>query len=282
MGHVRGVLAFGFIAVHTVFWCTPLYLMGVVRALLPARAKVWINGPMVRIIDGWVACNRGMVRALGITRIEAQWHGEALSRDRWYLVFANHQSWTDIIILQNTLLGRIPPLRFFTKRELIWAPLVGVAMWLLGFPYVRRYPREVLEANPELRGLDREAVVRACAGFRERPTSVLAFLEGTRFTAAKHEAQESPYRHLLRPRSGGFGYALDGLADKRPLAVDVTIVYEGEVPGFWEFLCGRCRSVRFVARTLAPPENERDAVMAWVEERWAAKDEELEGIRGPT
>ena len=272
-------MAFAFIAVHTAIWCTPLYLMGVVRALLPGRAKVWINAPMVRIIDGWVAGNRVMVRVLGITEMEVEWHGEPLSREGWYLVFANHQSWTDIIILQNTLLGRIPPLRFFTKRELIWAPLVGVAMWLLGFPYVRRYPREVLAANPELRGLDREAVVRACAGFRERPTSVLAFLEGTRFTPAKHEAQESPYRHLLKPRSGGFGYALDGLADKRPMAVDVTIDYGGEVPGFWEFLCGRCRRVRFVARTLPPPDNDRDAIAAWIEERWAAKDEELAGIR---
>ena len=279
MGHVRGILAFAFIAVNTVVWCTPLYLMGLVRALLPARAKVWINGPMVRIIDGWVACNRAMVRVLGITRIDAKWHGEPLARDGWYLVFANHQSWTDIIVLQNTLLGRIPPLRFFTKRELIWAPLVGVAMWLLGFPYVRRHSRAALEANPALRGQDREAVVRACAGFRERPTSVLAFLEGTRFTTAKHAAQESRYRHLLNPRSGGFGYALDGLADKVPQAVDVTIVYEGEVPGFWDFLCGRCRRVRFVARTLPPPENDRDAIGAWIEERWLAKDAELDAVR---
>ena len=279
MGHARGILAFGFIAVHTAFWCTPLYAMGVVRALLPGRAKVWINGPMVRIIDGWVACNRAMVRVLGITRIEAEWHGEPLARDSWYLVFANHQSWADIIVLQNTLLGRIPPLRFFTKQELIWAPLVGVAMWLLGFPYVRRHSRAALEANPALRGQDREAVVRACAGFRERPTSVLAFVEGTRFTAAKHAAQESRYRHLLNPRAGGFGYALDGLADKRPQAVDVTIVYDGEVPGFWDFLCGRCRRVRFVARTLPPPQNDRDAIATWIEERWAAKDAELAGTR---
>ena len=279
MGHARGILAFGFIAVHTAFWCTPLYAMGVVRALLPGRAKVWINGPMVRIIDGWVACNRAMVRVLGITRIEAEWHGEPLARDGWYLVFANHQSWADIIVLQNTLLGRIPPLRFFTKQELIWAPLVGVAMWLLGFPYVRRHSRAALEANPALRGQDREAVVRACAGFRERPTSVLAFVEGTRFTAAKHAAQESRYRHLLNPRAGGFGYALDGLADKRPQAVDVTIVYDGEVPGFWDFLCGRCRRVRFVARTLPPPQNDRDAIATWIEERWAAKDAELAGTR---
>ena len=279
MGHARGILAFGFIALHTAFWCTPLYAMGVVRALLPGRAKVWINGPMVRIIDGWVACNRAMVRVLGITRIEAEWHGEPLARDGWYLVFANHQSWADIIVLQNTLLGRIPPLRFFTKQELIWAPLVGVAMWLLGFPYVRRHSRAALEANPALRGQDREAVVRACAGFRERPTSVLAFVEGTRFTAAKHAAQESRYRHLLNPRAGGFGYALDGLADKRPQAVDVTIVYDGEVPGFWDFLCGRCRRVRFVARTLLPPQNDRDAIATWIEERWAAKDAELAGTR---
>ena len=275
MRTARGSAAFAFIALHTMFWCTPLYAMGLVRLLLPARGKVALNGLMARIIDGWVACNRGMVAALGVTRIDTEWRGEPLAPDGWYVVFSNHQSWTDIIVLQNTLLGRIPPLKFFTKKELIWAPLVGVAMWLLGFPYVRRYGREKLAANPELRDLDRQAVIRACDGFRERPTSVLSFLEGTRFTPAKHTAQESPYANLLRPHAGGLGYVLEGLADKSPTVVDVTIVYEGGPVGFWEFLCGDCPHVHFTAETRTAPDHDRETLRQWVGERWAEKDAAL-------
>ena len=202
MEALRGSIAMAWIALHTAFWCAPLYVMGCVRLALPGgRIRVGIGGLMDRIIDGWVASNRLLVWALRLSEIEARFSGtddergratggaegdgrEALRRDGWYLVASNHQSWVDIIVLQNTLLGRIPPLKFFTKRELIWVPLAGVAMWFLGFPYVRRYGRERLQQNPELAEHDRNATLKASQGFAERPTSVLSFLEGTRFTEA--------------------------------------------------------------------------------------------------
>ena len=52
-----------------------------------------------------------------------------------------------------------------------------------------------------LRGQDLETTRRACAKYRNQPALILNFLEGTRFTAAKHEQQASPYVHLLRPKA---------------------------------------------------------------------------------
>ncbi|MCH2336127.1 MAG: acetyltransferase [Pseudomonadales bacterium] len=198
---LRGITAVLFISVSTVLWCTPLYLMGFVRFLLPAKQiRTSLGDLMDRIIDGWVFSNRAMVRYLHIATIKKPPLLSELERTDWNIVVCNHQSWTDILVLQNTFLGHIPPLKFFTKQELIYVPLVGVAMSLLGFPYVRRYSREQLEKDPSLREHDRNATLHACQGFLERPTSVLNFLEGTRYSEQKRVAQQSPYAHLLLPK----------------------------------------------------------------------------------
>ena len=105
------------------------------------------------IIDGWVSGNRRVFGWLNPTPISV--HGsEGLGRDQWVLVLANHQSWTDILILQNTLRPHLPPLKFFTKRQLLWLPFLGQAMWALDFPFMHRYSPAYLERHPEKRGKD--------------------------------------------------------------------------------------------------------------------------------
>ena len=284
MDTLRGVASIAFISLHTVLWCIPLYGMGLVRLAVPvAPVRRGLGGAMDRIIDGWVACNRFLLWSLRLTQLELRLDGEAgFDRRGWYLIVSNHQSWADILVLQEIFLGRVPPLKFFTKKELLWAPMVGVAMWLLGFPYVRRYGREVLQARPELREHDRNATLRACERFLERPTSVLSFLEGTRFTTAKREAQESPHTWLLKPKSGGFAYVAEALGERLSGMIDVTIHYPLGVPSFWDFLCGRCRRVEVSIDGLGVPDavagvaapEGRDRLRGWIDELWGAKDAE--------
>ena len=275
---LKGTLAFTFIALHTAFWCSLLYLGTLVRLIVPrALGKQRVANLMTRTIDGWVGSNRILVAVLRITQIRLSLDSAArLSRNNWYIVVSNHQSWTDILVLQNTLMPLIPPLKFFTKQQLIWVPFLGIAMKLLGFPYVRRYSREQLAKRPELREHDRQATVRACSGFKERPTSVLTFLEGTRFTPAKHAAQQSPYRHLLRPKPGGIGYVTEALEGHLEQILDVTIHYPDGVPGFWDFLCGRCQRVD-VEITLQPLPGAD--VKQFVDALWVAKDARIETFR---
>src|SRR5262249_7455410 len=157
--------------------CVPIYLLAIPRALIPASGvKVMIAAAMTRVIDAWVGANRVMLMALKLTQIDVAMRcSEPLRRDRWYVVISNHQGWADILVLQATFLDRIPPLKFFVKQQLIWIPLLGVAMWLLGFPYVRRYSRDAIARDPSLRRHDQEATQRASASFQHRPTSVLNF-----------------------------------------------------------------------------------------------------------
>ena len=81
---------------------------------------------------------------------------ENLKPDEWYMMIANHQSWVDILVLLRVFNRRIPYLKFFLKKSLIWVPLLGLAWWALEFPFMRRYSKAEIDRNPSLRGKDIE------------------------------------------------------------------------------------------------------------------------------
>ena len=290
METIRGSVAFAFIVLNTVFWCLPVYLLGALKPLLPAPWQVPLATVMFRAVDGWVACVRWLASALGMVRLRTTMAGDgmpALHLEGSYLVVCNHQSWADILVLTFAFLGRIPQFKFFTKRQLVWVPFIGVALWLLDFPLVRRYGRQRLQANPELRERDQQAIRHACESFRERPTSVLSFAEGTRFSVAKRDAQGSPYKRLLNPKIGGVAMVLEQVGERLDAVVDVTIVYGGDggasamqAPSFWAFLCGRSPTVRVEARTLTLPSGDGDALKTWLARLWEEKDAAVQQIEG--
>lgn len=286
MHTLRGLIVLLVISLNTIVLCVPLYLIGLLRFVSPTALRRRMSRSMDGIVQWWIRGNRGLFSALGVTRVDARWHGdEALSRERWYLVISNHQSWADILILQNLFWGRIPTLKFFTKRQLIWVPMIGVAMWFLGFPYVRRLSRDRIAADPSLARLDREATLDACRGFRDHPSAVLGFLEGTRFTTAKHAAQpEARFERLLNPKLGGVTYVVTALSDRIHKVLDVTLNYPAGVPTFWELIQGRCPTVEVLVEAIDlphavldsdDPDVAREHLRPWVESLWRAKDQRL-------
>ena len=275
---IRGTAAMAFLAANTFLWCLPIYALGTLGLVVPRPGKVVLGNGMFHALDAWVRCTRWMVPALGVTRIDSALgttDHSPLRRDGWFIVVSNHQSWADILVLVVALYDRLPPFKFFTKRELLWVPLLGFALWFLDYPLVRRYGRARLEQDPALGERERRATRKACERFGERPTSVLIFLEGTRFTLAKRDAQQSPYQNLLRPKAGGVRMVLEALGGQLDAVVDVTITYDGSPPDFWDFLCGRYPAVRLRARTVSPPDAEADAVRLWADALWQEKDRGL-------
>ncbi|HNJ45508.1 MAG TPA: acetyltransferase, partial [Ottowia sp.] len=204
---LTGTLAVALLTAYTLLLfalLAPLILLKLLTRPLPPIAP--LDAAVVAIADTWNRLNAaGMQWASG-----THWQlslPEGLSRQAWYLVICNHQSWVDILVLQRSLQGRAPFLKFFIKRELIWVPLVGLVWWALDFPFLRR--------RGGASGAQDLATARAaCARFRALPTSVMSFVEGTRFTPAKQQAQQSPFRHLLRPKAGGVMSALEVLGDR--------------------------------------------------------------------
>jgi 1-acyl-sn-glycerol-3-phosphate acyltransferase len=286
--YIRVPLACLLLFVSTVLHLLPLALLTLVRIVLPVRAiRNACAAALVRIAESWLSVNSWAFDHFTRTR----WHVEGvddLSTRENFLVVCNHQSWVDIPALQKVFNRRIPFMRFFLKSELIWVPLLGPAWWALDFPFMKRHSRAELEKRPELRFKDRDATRRACEKFRHVPVAIMNFTEGTRFTRAKHDAQQSPYRHLLRPKAGGVAFVIDAMGEAIRHVLDVTIVYPGGPGTMMDMLAGRIREIRVHVRRLpimdamrGDYENDpafRERFQHWINQLWADKDARIEAM----
>ncbi len=278
------------LVLNVLFWVPILLFFAILKLILPFKAmRLLIDPILLRIAEAWIAGNSGW---MGLTQ-RTQWDVQGidgLDYRSWYLVNCNHQSWVDILVLQHLFNRRIPLLKFFLKQQLIWVPIMGLAWWALEFPFMRRHSEEFLKKHPEMRGKDQATTRKACEKFALIPTSVMNFLEGTRFTRAKHARQQSPYKHLLKPKAGGIALALNAMGDKFQAILDVTIVYPDGTPTFTQFLSGKLRRVIVRVRTLPVPQDlaqgdyagdaaVREAYQQWVHQLWLDKDAQIEVLK---
>jgi len=285
----RGAIAASMLGLNTLFWCCLIFVLALVKLVVPAQpVRVAIDRALNGIATRWVAGNSAWMRLTQRTTWSVQGLDELQYR-AWYMVNCNHQSWVDIIVLQHLLNRRIPMLKFFLKRQLIYVPVIGLAWWALDFPFMRRHSDAYLKSHPEKRFEDLEATRRACEKFALIPTSVMNFPEGTRFRPAKHSAQKSSYRHLLKPKAGALALALAVLGDKFDSMLDVTIVYPDGAPTFWQFLCGNVPRIVVHARRIPIPRELRlgdyagdpgfrKTFQRWLQDIWREKDEEIDAI----
>lgn len=291
---IRGSVAFVAFVANTVFWGFLLYLLMPLKLFAPtARLRRRSSEIMVRTAENWISVNSQGLELLH--RIDWRISGvvdedRGLDPGRSYLVIANHRSWVDIVVLQKIFNRRIPFLRFFLKRELIYVPILGGAWWALDYPFMKRHSRATLEKHPEKRADDYGAIRRAVARFRGKPVSVLNFLEGTRFTDSKREQQNSPYRHLLAPKAGGVAFVLEAMGERFDSLLDVTIDYAQEPVTLWALLSGRIRTIHVDVRRVEIPRaiiqgrylddpEARERMRAWIDTLWAEKDQLLEEWR---
>ncbi len=271
---VKGMLASLALGLNTLVHVGVLLPTALIKLLLPfdavrRRIDTFLNG----IATQWIAVNNAWIDAVGRTHWDVQ-GVDGLDPRGWYLVSSNHRSWVDILVLQYVFNRRIPMLKFFLKRELIWVPFIGLAWWALDFPFMQRRG-----GASGIRDLERAR--RACEKFSLVPTSVINFLEGTRATPAKH-AEHSPYTHLLKPKVGGLATAVATLGSRFHKLLDVTIVYPDGAPTFWTLLSGQLRAVtlrveqreipaQLVAGNYGDPDFRRQ-MQAWINGMWSDKD----------
>ena len=286
---LKGVVSISLISLNVIVLVPVLMVAALVRLVVPLAGWRRVMGRvMVAIAEFWIANNTLILRSLGALKIDARGL-EGLQRRDWYLVVSNHRSWVDILVLQAVFRGRIPFLKFFLKQQLIWVPLLGLAWWALDFPFMRRHTSEYLAKHPEERGKDLEVTRSACRKFAEIPTSVMNFVEGTRFTEAKRERFKSPYRHLLPPRAGGVAFVLSAMGGILHSMVDVTIAYRETGPTLWDLCCGRLQPVivEVARRPIEPWTTEgnytddeafRRRFQQWLGEIWQQKDARLDAL----
>lgn len=282
LAFLRGSVGLTFLVVNTVFWAIPVYVTAVFKLILPFRkVRSFFDAILNFLSYSWIYCINGFIGF--IKKIEYDVKGLAnLRRNEWYLVISNHQTMVDIFVLQKIFHGRIPFLKYFLKQELIWVPILGLAWWALDYPFMKRYSTEFLKKNPHLRGKDIEATRKACAKFKDVPASIMNFVEGTRFTGRKHAAQNSPYRHLLKPRSGGISYVLSMMGENMKKLIDVTIAYPDRVENIWEFFCSPKSRITVSVEVLPidsslrgqdPDDPEyKNRFNSWLNDLWKKKD----------
>lgn len=286
---LTGIIASALLFINIIICATFLFSFTFLKIIIPIPAvRNLITRILTSIANTWISGNSLWMR---LTQ-KMDWEitlPDTLQKKGWYFVISNHQSWVDILVLQHSLNGRIPLLKFFLKQELIKVPIMGAAWWALDFPFMKRYSKEYLEKHPEMRGKDLETTRKACEKFKTMPTSVMNFLEGTRFTDNKYQQQQSPFKHLLKPKAGGMAFAMSAMGDQFKSLLDVTIYYPQGIPTFWDFMQGKMQQCKVVVNEVIIPQELRNGdyendqqyrldFQQWVQKLWEEKDQLLENF----
>ncbi|MGP5100440.1 acyltransferase [Psychrobacter celer] len=279
--------ATGVIAANSFVGSIPLWLMGVGKIITGAPIA---DKTVIKITNHWISSNNALIDNMLPRKDWRISLPDDVNTEGKYLLISNHQSWVDTSIVQYISEKRLPLTRFFTKFELIYIPIVGQAFYFLDFPMMRRHSKEAVAKNPALKGQDIEEAKRACALLKDKPFTLLNYLEGTRFTQAKHEQQKSPYTHLLKPRAGGLSLAINALGSEMDGLLDMTIVYPDGVPTYSDLWKGNIKRLGVDVRYLDIPaelfagikrggyENDEQVkaqMFAWIEQVWRDKDQRI-------
>lgn len=281
--HTRATIALMLLIINLLFF-------GCAVALTAAAAKLACYPPLVQwmmrlpvtLTALWTTINRWVAFPFSGNTLRVV-STDALHTDHWYLLIANHNSWSDILVLGAGLNHKAPLLKFFMKRALLWQlPIAGWACYLLGYPFVKRHSHQAIKANPALRQDDINTTQAACREFMQSPSTIMNFVEGTRYTAQKAEKQRSPYHHLLKPKTMGVGIVINTLSEQLDGIIDATILYRTPHHGIWDLLLGKTGPIelhyRLIPTASAPLGNYfedrayRKALQHWLNTHWEEKD----------
>ncbi|STX51172.1 putative acyltransferase [Legionella busanensis] len=277
-----GILTVLLLIVSTIVFFIPILVIGILKLFPNLRWRIFCTRVIDKITTYWCGINN---RYISLTnKVNWQVSGlERLTNDNWYLVVANHQSWLDIVVLHFILNRKIPVLKFFIKDQLKWVPLLGFAWWAMGCPFMKRYSKEYLAKNPKKQGQDLASTNKAMTLFKNTPSAVMNFIEGTRFNSEKKKSQKSPYNFLLKPKAGGISFVISALENRIKTITDLTIVYSAKAPTLWDFLCNRIDTIyvklrqipipnKFFDQSLAYDENKQLEFRDWLNQQWEEKD----------
>ncbi len=279
---ILGIFTVIMLSLNTVIVFIPVFIVGMFK-LIPYQPSQKICTHLLTFLcSRWIDFNTLFIKY----SCNIKWHIEndlTYNYNQWYLVVSNHQSWLDIVVLQKMLHQKVPELKFFVKDQLKWIPVLGFTWWIFDHPFMKRFSKEYLKKHPEKKGQDLLATKRSCDKFKNMPVAIMNFIEGTRFTKEKHDKQNSPYKHLLKPKAGGAAYVLNSLGGKMHSIIDVTITYPDECSSLWDYVCGRVKHIGIYAREIKIPEaflsmNYFDdpvvklEFQTWLNTLWAEKD----------
>ncbi|WP_038149223.1 acyltransferase [Tolumonas lignilytica] len=285
-GFVLLVFSVAMVILNTALVSLLIGVLAILKLLLPIAAiRHRLTQACNGVMYGWLCGNALMLRL--VNRVEWEVHDTTqLNPKGWHMVICNHQSWADIVLIGDIFRNRLPVPKFFLKHDLLYVPFVGLACWGLDMPFMRRYTRQQLLKNPALRGKDVTTAREACAKFKTIPTTVINFVEGSRFTPQKRAETKSPYQHLLTPKPAGLAMAINVLGEQFEKIVNVTLAYpDNQERPFHDMLSGRMKRIQVWIEEIPVTEVQRGDYMKdkpfkrgfqqWLSDVWQRKDQLL-------
>ena len=279
MGYTQGIMIkwirafwiFMVIPVATIL-CFIWFCMGCVlsRLGLPIGRR-WIAAAYQR----WVAGNSALLCKQSPLLIDEKSLDTLCDQEHWTLIMSNHQSWADILVLQALFAKRLPHLTFVMKESLKWVPIIGLVCMMLDYPFVKR--ASLNKRKGEAARHDREVLANTFTSLSKTPSTVVTFVEGTRWRPHK---VRPPYLRVLPPKASGLAYALTAFSERSPQLLNVTIHYGTSSPSTWAWLFGCYPSIRVDVEKVTPPMPEahekaapyRKRLQPWLADCWKEKD----------
>lgn len=273
------------------FWGSLIICFGLIKLLTPRIIDHRFINPLMNCFLLWFGqLSVGLIRCFNKVKLDYRIEGQ-LSQTDWYLIISNHLSYLDIILLIEFAHGRIPPPKFFLKKELIWLPFVGLAAWALDMPFMRRYSQAFIAKNPHLRGTDIETTRQSCEKFKTQPTTVINFVEGTRFTPTKQQHQTNNFSNLLTPKAGGIAFTLAAMGELFTSILDISLAYpENRHHPMCAMLGGQMKHIIIDVKVLPVDEHVvgdyfnnpgfKLGFQNWLNDLWLEKDKRLQQLLG--
>lgn len=230
------------LTIVTLIAAIPMLLIALFKWIPSKSVSNIINAINQNSFRIWIANNAFLMKLTN--KIEWDIQGEISKVEGSCIIISNHLSWTDIVMLGHIYKGKIPITKFFLKHSLIYIPVIGLVCYAIGMPFLRRYTREQLLRNPKLKTKDLNTTRKACLSLLEQPSSLINFVEGTRYTPEKAQAQKSPYANLMPPKAASLAVALGLIGKDIDCLYNTTILYphtKGNI--FLALLCGRLKKV---------------------------------------
>jgi 1-acyl-sn-glycerol-3-phosphate acyltransferase len=283
-----------------VIGCATLILITIMSALYIVPIKlIWFVMPFAKLkhklakrlsvgMSFWQRGNRFIINLISRPKLEVRGL-EGLSEDKWYLLVCNHMSGFDIAVLSYVFQDKIPPAKYFLKRELLYVPFLGIACWALGMAFITRYSPTQMRKKKKIKNNSLVSTRKACRHFKQFPTTVINFLEGGRFTKKKNK--NSPFKHLLKPKAGGIALTLGALDNQFDKLLNVTLVYPSHHQQeniLFSFLMGRLDKIVVHIEILDVPAVDyaeylsdvhyRVNFQKWLNSLWSDKDKLIQQI----
>ena len=174
--------------------------------------------------------------------------------------------------------------------------MIGQVCYAVGMPFLRRYSRAKILKNPKLKNKDVNATRKACKSLVNYPSSLVNFVEGTRFTEAKAVAQKTPYQNLMPPKATSLAVALGIIGNNIDCILNTTLVYPDNKPGtniFMSLLCGRLHKFAARVEVISKEEIQEHLIGDYLNDKqfkrnfntklraiWQVKDESIAAIKG--